>query len=93
MLIPRKSLLRLSSLDSGITVREPDKRDETDTESSEKTKHSSGYLYLNEGGLEGASLQPAVWLHDHGFLYVLCKAESSRRTGTFTATPDKHSYM
>lgn len=68
MFILRKSLLRLSSLDDGITVREPDKRDGNHTERGEKTKHSSGYLYQNEGGLEGAALWPAVWLCDHSFL-------------------------
>lgn len=49
-------------------MREPDKRDGSHTERGEKTNHSAGYLYQNEGSLEEGALWPAVEMHDHRFL-------------------------
>lgn len=56
MFIPTKSLLRLASLDTGITVREPDKRDGNH---AEETNRSLEDLYQNEGGVE--EVLPSTW--------------------------------
>lgn len=73
MFILPKSLLRLSSLDSGITAREPDKRDESHTEKCENKTFLRVFIPGRGRGWRGASGKSAVWMRDHSFLQTLRK--------------------